>query len=75
MKREMRARDLGGKAIREKQIKKTEESVKEKDRRPGLESLSVEGGDPINQETRRSNNVLVSGEQVCHCMCEFVINC
>ena len=42
--------------------------MKEKDRRPGFESLSVKGGDPINQETRRSNNVLVSGEQAIVCV-------
>ncbi len=57
-------KDMGGKAMREKQIK-TWGSVREKDRRLGFYSLSVEGGDPINQETRRSNNVLVSGEPAC----------
>lgn len=46
--------------------------MKEKDRRPVF--LSVEGGDPINQESTTSNNVLVSGEQAYDCMCESAIN-
>lgn len=49
--------------------------MKEKDRRPGFCSLSVGGGDPINQKTGRSNNVLVSREQACDCKCGRVINC
>lgn len=52
--------------MRETDKKKTEENGKEKDRRPSFESLSVEGGDSINQESRTSNNVLVSGEQAWH---------
>lgn len=47
--------------------------MKEKDRRPGF--LSVEGGDPINQESSTSNNVLVSEEQACDCMCKSAVNC
>ena len=77
-KRQMKRETLEGKTEERNRLikkeKRTGEGVRQRDRRTGSESLSVEGGDPINQEARRSNYVPACGEQAYGCMCEFVIN-